>query len=198
MKRLSQTCPVKARYSNHMDTGSAVISEKDERGRNLMGGLSSSDWISIAGLMVSLLGFTITIFGVRKTKNAALKAQEAVDEVKRSLNRDAVIESFSSAVLAMDEIKRLHRANAWHSMPDLYSSLRKHMTLITVAHDGLTDEQKNLLQGAIAQFRELERKVELYLTGKTAELNSAKFNNIVSDQLDKLDLILNFIKTDRG
>lgn len=157
-----------------------------------------SDWISIVGILVTIVGFVITLLGVWKTKNAATSAREAAERVQTSVIREAVIVSFSSALIAMEEIKRLHRVEAWALMPERYSSLRKHMILIISTHKNLSDEHKASIQTAIAQFRELERKVESSLAENRADLNSAKLNRIVTAQLDKLDELLNFMKMEQG
>lgn len=159
--------------------------------------LELSDWISIAGILVTIVGFAITVFGVWKAKTAATSAREAAERVQASVIREAVIVSFSSALTAMEEIKRLHRVEAWALMPERYSSLRKHMILIISTHKNLSEEHKASIQTAITQFRELERKVESSLAENRADLNSAKMNKIVTAQLDKLDELLNFMKTEQ-
>lgn len=154
------------------------------------------DVASIAGLLVALIGFAITIIGVWKSKNAAVSAKNAAYEARAAIARTEVIANFSSAVTAMDEVKRLHRAGAWDVMPDRYSSLRRILILIYSSHPNLNEEHRKLIQSAIAQFRELESRVESFLVGGKNSPSSAKLNKIVTAQIDKLDEVLNLIKSD--
>ncbi len=63
------------------------------------------DLASIAGLVLTLLGFSITIYGVWKSRSAAESANAAANEARLAIIQTEVISSFSSAVTAMDEVK---------------------------------------------------------------------------------------------
>jgi hypothetical protein len=64
------------------------------------------------------------------SKKAAELAQEEVRSVKQALARSSTIADFSAAVTTMNEIKRLHRVEAWTILPDRYAALRS--TLISI------------------------------------------------------------------
>jgi len=154
------------------------------------------DLASIAGLLVALIGFAITIIGVWKSRSAAESAKKAAYEARSAIVRTEIIANFSSAVTAMDEVKRLHRAEAWNVMPDRYSSLRRTLISICSSHPNLNEEHRKLIQSSIAQFRELESLVESFLAGGKTSPSSAKLNKIVTAQIDKLDEVLNSIKSE--
>src|SRR5712691_1013913 len=65
------------------------------------------DAASIIGLLVALIGFSFTLFGVWRSKKAAEMAQEEVRSVKQAIARSSTIADFSAAVTTMNEIKRL-------------------------------------------------------------------------------------------
>ncbi len=154
------------------------------------------DIASIAGLFVALIGFAITILGVWKSRTAAESAKKAANEARAAITRTEVIANFSSAVTAMDEVKRLHRTGAWDVMPDRYSSLRRILISICSSHPNLNEDQRILIQSSIAQFRELESLIESFLAGDESSPSSAKLNKIVTAQIDKLDEVLNSIKSE--
>jgi hypothetical protein len=156
------------------------------------------DLASIAGLFLTLIGFTFTLYGLNKSRSAAESASTAAREAKDAILRTETISNFSSTVTAMEEVKRLHRAEAWEIMPDRYSFLRKSLISILSNNGTLSNEHKTLIQGAIVQFRELEGSVESYLSNKKASPNSARLNKIVTAQIDKLDEVLNKIKLESG
>lgn len=161
--------------------------------------IGASGWgdvASIFGLVLGIFGFGFTLYGVAKSRTAAESANDAAQDAKSAIVRAETISSFSSAVTVMEEVKRLHRAEAWEIMPDRYSYLRKALISILSNNSDLSEDHKTLLQSAIVQFRELENSVETYLVNKKISPNSAKFNKIVTTQIDKLDEVLNFIKSE--
>jgi len=154
------------------------------------------DFASVVGLAITLGGFAITIYGVWKSRTAAETATIAANDAKKAVLRTEIISNFSSAVTAMEEVKRLHRAGAWEVVPDRYSFLRRTLISIVSNHKDLSDNHKSLIQSAIAQFRELESSVETFLSGGKNAPSSAKLNKIVTAQMDKLDEVLNTVKTE--
>jgi hypothetical protein len=59
-----------------------------------------------------------------RSKKAAEMAQEEVRSVKQAIARSSTIADFSAAITSMNEIKRLHRLDAWIVLPDRYAALR--------------------------------------------------------------------------
>lgn len=80
---------------------------------------------SVVGVMLSLLGFSVTVWNVVRSKRAAEQTEKAVKSVRDRLTAIDTIADFSSAIAIMDEIKRLHRQGAWVILPDRYSALKK-------------------------------------------------------------------------
>lgn len=157
----------------------------------------ASDWgdiASISGLVLSLIGFVATLIGVYKSKNAADRAAEAASQMKDRLIRGETISDLAAALAIMDEIKRLHRANAWQLLPDRYAVLRQRLIRIHATEDQLTVIQKEHLEHAVAQFAKAEEKVDLALTQRSAMPNPAKLNQVVSTQIDKIDSILRSVQ----
>ena len=153
------------------------------------------DLASVAGLLLTVIGFGLTLYGVRKSRTASESASLAAKDAKNAILHTETIYNFSSAVTMMEEVKRLHRAEAWEVLPDRYSYLRKSLISILSTHKELSPEHRTLIQSAVVQFRELESSIEVYLTNKKTLPNSAKLNKIVTNQIDKLDEVLNIIKS---
>ncbi|MEJ2415049.1 MAG: hypothetical protein P8Y22_07280, partial [Sulfurimonas sp.] len=64
------------------------------------------DYSSIIGLLITLIGFTFTLYQLYKTKQASEVATEAVKAMRRDLNKVDVIANLSSVLTEMEEIKR--------------------------------------------------------------------------------------------
>jgi hypothetical protein len=153
---------------------------------------------SILGVVISLIGFFLTIRNVLKSKSAALAAEQAVQRVVEDVHRINVVSELSEAISIMGEIKRLHRENAWSIMPDRYSHLRAALVDIKTMGQNLSTRHKSSLQSAIVHFAEMEKQVEIALTTKQEPLDVASLNEIVSKQMDNLREILVQTQNDIG
>ena len=139
---------------------------------------------SVIGLLFVIIGFFVTVINVLRSKKASEKAEEAFD----------TITEFSSAISAMDEIKRLHRQKAWDILPDRYSFLRKSLISIKTTNPNMLKEYQSALQTAITNFSSIEDQVEKANLQKKSPPDIAKLNKVVSKQIDKLHQILTEIK----
>jgi hypothetical protein len=104
---------------------------------------------SVIGLVVTVIGFAVTIHNVLRSKHAAEQTKREVDRVRGELSRRDAIADIATVLTTMEEVKRLHRQQAWAILPDRYSSLRRQLISIKASLRNLTDPQKAALQGAI-------------------------------------------------
>lgn len=148
------------------------------------------DLANVAGLLVTIVGFGISIFGIWRSKTAAEQARQAAISVKDSLALHGAIADLSAAIGIMGEIKRFQRLNAWGVLPDRYSELRRCLVAIKASESHLNDGQQQKLQLAIQTFADLERKVERAALAEGIPPNPAKLNDIVSGQIDEVHAVL--------
>jgi len=154
------------------------------------------DLASVIGLVIVVVGFVFTIIGVTRSRRAAQKAEEATRAAIGEMLRSNTIADVSAAISTMSEIKRVHRLSEpqWHLLPDRYSQIRRMLIAIPTSHGNLSNADLSAVQASIAQFRAIERRVEAFLSTAKPEPNWAKLNVIVSDQVDKLSVILAAMK----
>ncbi len=154
-----------------------------------------ADWSSVLGLLVSIVGFFVTIIGVRRSRSAAEQAREAADSARDELLRGNAMFSLATAINTMEEIKRLQREAAWRALPDRYSALRSALISIRAGTPQMSPEDRGTLQGAIEQFRAIEKKIEKTLSpnGQTT-LDVPKLNDIVSLQIEKISELLGTLR----
>jgi len=148
------------------------------------------DLASIIGLALSVVGFAITIFGVWRSKNAAEQARQAARDTKEAIAHYDAIADLSSAIAIMDEIKRLQRHGVWGVLPDRYSELRRRLVALKGSFAHLSDAQRQTLQSSIETFADIERRIERAAAVRTAPPNPAKLNDIVSGQIDVVNVVL--------
>lgn len=149
---------------------------------------------SIGGVLVSLIGFGLTIRNVLQSKKAAVEAKQAAENARSEIHRTDAIIVLAEAATAMEEIKRLQRQKAWAILPDRYSALRNALTAIRTSQTQLTEQQKSSLLGAIEQFRSIENRIDRSLVDDQINANMPALNKIVSQQIDKITEILTCLR----
>jgi len=156
------------------------------------------DIASVAGAVISVVGFIVTIIAVIRSKNAAQRAEGAAREVKTEIVRAGLIMELSAAITKMEEIKRLHRVEAWALLPDRYSSLKGLLISIRASSPNISNQHKESLLAAVQQFSRMEKKVERFLENSIESPSPAKLNEVVSLQLDRVNDTLAAIKQQIG
>lgn len=148
------------------------------------------DWASIVGVGVVLIGFVITIYNVRRSRQIVARVRM---DIRR---RDSVVD-FSGVITTMEEIRRLHRERAWAILPDRYAALRKALVSIRASDPDLSEDEKTTLQNTLQHFRNIEKQVEKVLD-RDMQIDIVHINTITSKQIDTLNEILNNIKLKIG
>ncbi len=142
-------------------------------------------------MVVTIIGFVVTIINVIKSKNAATLAEETVRSVREDLRLYQTVNGFASALVTMDEIKRLHRQKEWVLLPDRYNNLRKSLISIRCENPILSENDQKEIQAAIMQFSGLEKLIDEYLSSeKKSEIDIPKINSRVSKQIDRIQELL--------
>lgn len=145
---------------------------------------------SVFGLVISIIGFAVTIRNVVKSRAAAEETQRAVQRVQREIARLDAMADVAAAISTMEEIKRLQRELAWKILPDRYAALRKHLITIKSSFTALRDEQKVALQNAIQHFAGIEDLLESTPSEQLSQKHVARLNRTVSSQADALQEVL--------
>lgn len=150
------------------------------------------DLSSIAGVLISIVGFVLTVYNVRRSKKAAELARDAAQSAKNSIQTFEAVVDLSGVIGLLDEIKRAHRTRQWAVLPDRYAALRR--TLINVRKSReLSDQQAAVLQAAIANLSDMENAVEKALPDVPPDLHT-KFNPRISQNIDDLAGVLADLK----
>ncbi|MBF0509170.1 MAG: hypothetical protein HQK57_09630 [Deltaproteobacteria bacterium] len=146
------------------------------------------DVSSILGLLISLVGFTVTIISVIRSRKAAELAYEAASAMRKSMVHHDSIANCSEAISIMSEIKRLQRVGAWDILPDRYSVIRGLLVSLKDRTPCLKNDHNGYLQNAIQHFSNLEHKIEGYISQKKRPPDEMKIkiNQILSKQIDRL------------
>jgi hypothetical protein len=158
-----------------------------------------NEYSDFLGLIVTVVGFALTLWNVWKSRSIATQALLVANKVRDDLRKVEIVAEFSTAVAAMEEIKRLHRKGEIDALPERYSALRRSLITMRDATILLSNEDQTLLQGAISQFAGFERKIEKALVSdSTAKIDFAKMNRVVSTLVDEIHAVVVRMKTAIG
>ena len=146
----------------------------------------ASTWADVSGFFIAIVGFAATLWNVVRSKNAAIKAQEAAQAARDSIRQFDSIVDFSTAIAVLEEIKRSHReTGVSNALPERYAAIRKQLIVLRASSVDLSDEHLAVIQDAIANLRTMETYIEKALANKT-EFPVARFNSLLSRDIDKL------------
>jgi hypothetical protein len=150
---------------------------------------------NIVELIVTIAGFALTWWQIHKTKSASLQAKEAAESVRTQILQLNTIQDINAASKAFEDIRRLHRLKAWEALPDRYTSLKQQLISIKGRTPHLSDGQKTQIQGAIQQVSNIERIIEVAISG-TEEPEVHRVNDVISRQIDRLAQVLVDVQND--
>jgi len=140
--------------------------------------------------VITIVGFTVSIWRIRKSQKASEQTRAAVEAMKDQFQQLSSIHGVREAIATLEEIRRLHREKVWSVLPDRYSLLKRDLLHIRSRTPKITDEQRSSIQGAIQQLSTIESQVESILAGDIEKLDIRRMNDIISEQMDRLASML--------
>ena len=153
----------------------------------------ASDWgdtASITALVLTIVGFSITIVGVWRSKAAAAQAREAAENAIEVVTKFDILSELTSTLAAIEEVRRLQREHAWRILPDRYADIRRRLTVVTNSDMTIVNEHREAIQSSAKVIDRFQRKVELALANGGEPPNPAKLNIALSIEFDKLHSVL--------
>jgi hypothetical protein len=149
-----------------------------------------ADFANYLGILLTIIGFAITIHDVRKSKKSIDAAKSEigiqVNKVREDIRRIDTVSDLTTAIAMMDEIRVLQRDCQWQILPDRYSSLRKLIISIKKTYPQLSDNQKVILQEALQHITDIDLKIEKSMIKNNAPSDIPTINRILSQQKDNV------------
>lgn len=170
---------------------------------------SIGDYASIFGLIITLIGFFLTVKKVKLAAVAVKNTETMVSEksaeienqivaVKQDLRRFETVADVAQALHSMEDIKRLHRESKIEQLPEKYTALRKALVSIRAENDMIQDTDATIIQSVIAQLGTMEKNIDQVLFSSDKSLDIAKNNHIITKYSDKLLEILVKLRKEGG
>jgi hypothetical protein len=158
-----------------------------------------NEYSDVLGLVITIVGFTVTLWTVLRSRSVASEALSVAKKVRDDLRKVETAGAFASAITAMEEVKRLHRKGELDHLPERYSQLRRSLIGLKGSNHLLTSEDQTAIQEAIAQFGAFERQIERSLaSGDASKINFPKMNKLVSVNIDRLHMMVVRLKAAIG
>jgi len=133
------------------------------------------------GLLITVVGFALTLWRVRKSEKASELARKAAEGVREQILQMNAVQSLNDAMAALQDIRRLHHLGAWPALPDRYTLLRRGLIVLKGRTPGLSEGQQASIQATIQQLSLLERRAEDAIARSDAP-GIGRMNEIVSKQ----------------
>ena len=148
-----------------------------------------ANWASLVGLGVSILGFALTLWQLKRTRGAAAAAKTAAEDARKTIEQYDAAVDLAAAVTSLDDVKRLYRFDAIEVLPDRYSIVRQRIVTVRERAQNLTLEHRNSLQTVVQQIAQLGREVEVALAGSRTSLDRVKHSDVVGRLIDRLAVV---------
>ncbi len=145
------------------------------------------------GDLASLLGLALTIWFAWRAKSASEQARDAARQAGERIFTLDTVAALAAALVTLEEIKALNRVRQWDLVVVRYGTLRR---MLVAIQSGLAKTQRDEIEKAIGHFRIMEGKLERAIARRDfGQIDAARHNRVVADQIDRLILIMNSIKS---
>jgi len=148
------------------------------------------DIASMVGVLIALIGFGITIRNVRKSREAAGRAEIAANMALERVRYVDTVQNLSKAISIIEEIQRLNRAKEWKILLDRHLVFRGILTEIRGIATELGDDHRAFIQDGITQSNSMSNRIEIALDEDTEPTSVPRMNRILSKQVENLGIIL--------
>lgn len=153
---------------------------------------------SVAGLVVSLIGFWYTVRIAKQAKTAAERAEETARKTHQDLLRKKTIADFSEAISFMEELVRLHIGEKWEILNYRYPSIIKILISIKVSSEQINEKTILEIQDTITILRNNENQINEIIYEKNVDtrtrmierLNIPYMNYVLTKKIGILSEIL--------
>jgi hypothetical protein len=155
------------------------------------------DLASIASVAISIVGFIITVWNVRRSKSAAERAESAANDARRMIRGYETLADLSAAIAIMEEIRRLHRVGQIDPLLDRYAALRKVLTEVRKMSPSVNEPMNLTIQNAITTLADMEALIERSRAAGRRP-NFVRLNQFLSHEIDELHAVFVDMKLAEG
>lgn len=157
-----------------------------------------SEYLSLGGIVLSLIGFSATLVAVFRAKSTAEAARLAADQARGQVRKLDLISEMATVLRLAEELKRLHRSNAYDILPDRYSDLRLKVMVIRESKLFTDQEDQSLLQDVVVRLSALEQALDKSADVFQDKKRLARSNESLSNCMESIVRLNERIKNRTG
>jgi hypothetical protein len=168
--------------------------------------------LSVPGSVASLVGIPLALISIRQARNAArrseaeakaskeasLQAKGEVEKFRSELRLISTIIDFEKALALMDDIKSFIRHSNFTPVPDRIASLIVLLNTIRAPSTEIGGEAERRIQESVVALRKIEDSIHRGSITQAEPKGLARFNRVISQQIDLLQPILIDLKSQIG
>jgi hypothetical protein len=177
-----------------------------------MKGIDIVTILSILGSVASVVGIPLALMSIRQARNAArksevearaskeasLQAKTEVEKFRSELRLISTIIDFEKALALMDDIKSFIRHSNFTPVPDRIASLIILLNTIRSPSMEIGNEAERRIQESVVALRKIEDAIHRGSISQEIPKGLARFNRVISQQIDLLQPILIDLKSQIG
>jgi hypothetical protein len=143
----------------------------------------------LIGLIVTLIGFGVTIVQLRRTKKVAEAIKSEAERIKLSLNTYDLAHGASRAQYALGTTRRHIRNGMWEDATETFEDFRRGLVALKANGAPLTDKQGSDIDAASKYILKLCLRIEQGAQRGNISIDVAKTLSIIRSHADLIDEI---------
>jgi hypothetical protein len=154
---------------------------------------NEANWI---GLGITVVGFALTLFSVRKSRNAAEAAREAADNTLKSIGKVDAIAALSFAIRTLSELPEMHRNGIWTLTPRQLREVRISLVSARSSASTMSAADRQIVHSAILQIRTLIDAAENKISDPA--MDTSRVGPVLDEQSLSLSEVLGRMRSQAG
>jgi len=142
------------------------------------------DTASVAGLVVSLVGFVIAIRQASRARTAAQRAEIAANQIRSTIYGFDLLQNLTALTQILSEIVTLHQHGAWQAVAERYVTARRLVVATRAAKFQFSVREKELMTSLLQQLAEMEEKVDGVIMKGNKPPEASRYNKRIRGHQD--------------
>ncbi len=152
---------------------------------------------SVLGLALTIIGFCITIYNVKKSRKAAQDAADKTQKISDTIFRVDKLLEIEKTLNLIEDIKRMNSTGEILICSQFYSTARKSLITFREYFVDMNDSEQSVIQEFITSLSRCETLVDKAKMDETP-LNFAKINGQLNSSMDSMTKLLAKLKLKIG
>jgi hypothetical protein len=156
-----------------------------------LGSNNVGDAVGVLGLIITIVGFILTIINIKRTKKIAVEARNAADKAVGAVNLYNELSDISSAISGMEEIiRKIHDGN-FESIINNIMDVKKRLVSIKSSGNNINEDQRKLIQKTLSGLSNFSEQI----TNAKRNKEEVKVEGVNKKMMNHMDVLVNILVT---